>query len=471
MRRISLTACCLLASGLSGCLVIFPTDLVLSPDDLPNGVEGQTYRQTLSTDGDARFWRVIAGSLPPGIGLDQNSGELAGRPSAGGDFTFTVQADEVIGVPRVGQRQYTLHIIAALTVDTILDPAAVGEAYRSSFGVSGGVPPYRFEVIGLPAGLTFDDSRGEIAGTPVNPSVGVELAVTVTDSGDPQQEVTERATLRVRPIEVTITTTSLPRAIFGRAYEATLAATNGLPPLAWAVVEGLLPSGLRLDTETGVISGTPDDPAGGESSITVRATDSDTPATTDRQELTIEVTGELVVEIDLPDGRVDEAYNATITVSGGLAPYEAELTGLPAGLMFEFDGDMGAISGTPEGPAGTAELELTIRDGDDPAQEVSEALMLVIKPLAVVVTTNALDDATVGVAYSDTLESANGIDPVTWRVVSGSLPAGLALDAATGEISGTPTAAGESSFTVEARDSDEPPTSDRQGLTLTVVEP
>ena len=63
------------------------------------------------------------------------------------------------------------------------------------------------------------------------------------------------------------------------------------------------------------------------------------------------------------------------------------------------------------------------------------------------ITTTTLTDGAVDTYYSQTL-AADGTAPITWSV-SGSLPAGLSLNGNT--ISGTPTAQGESTFTVEAK--------------------
>ncbi len=64
------------------------------------------------------------------------------------------------------------------------------------------------------------------------------------------------------------------------------------------------------------------------------------------------------------------------------------------------------------------------------------------------ITTNSLPNGTVGTAYSQTL-SASGDTPITWTLVSGSLPDGLSLSLG-GMISGTPSSSGSFSFTVKA---------------------
>jgi hypothetical protein len=66
------------------------------------------------------------------------------------------------------------------------------------------------------------------------------------------------------------------------------------------------------------------------------------------------------------------------------------------------------------------------------------------------IATTSLPNATNGTAYSATLQSAGTVTtPVTWSVASGTLPAGLSLNASTGVISGTPTATGTANITVQ----------------------
>ena len=64
------------------------------------------------------------------------------------------------------------------------------------------------------------------------------------------------------------------------------------------------------------------------------------------------------------------------------------------------------------------------------------------------ITSTSLPAATVGTAYSQAV-SATGTTPLTWAVMSGTLPSGLSLNSS-GAISGTPAASGSSSFMLQA---------------------
>ena len=83
------------------------------------------------------------------------------------------------------------------------------------------------------------------------------------------------------------------------------------------------------------------------------------------------------------------------------------------------------------------------------------------------ITTNTLPNGKVGEAYSQTL-TADGTTPIRWNVENGNgvLPAGLSLNADTGEISGTPTADGTAKFTVKATNS---AGSDTKELSITIA--
>jgi len=74
----------------------------------------------------------------------------------------------------------------------------------------------------------------------------------------------------------------------------------------------------------------------------------------------------------------------------------------------------------------------------------------------IVITPSHLPAGQVGVAYSRALAATGGLTPYVWSTLSGSLPPGLSLDAASGVISGTPGTTGTAAFTVQAADSQTP---------------
>ncbi|HUY97948.1 MAG TPA: putative Ig domain-containing protein [Verrucomicrobiae bacterium] len=156
----------------------------------------------------------------------------------------------------------------------------------------------------------------------------------------------------------------------------------------------------------------------------------------------------------LPDGVQGSLYSAQLTASGGVgADSWTLLSGtLPPGLTLT---SSGAITGTPTA-TGTSTVTVAVTDSSVPAAETATATFSLTVRAPLAISTPSLPGATTGTAYSTTLRATGGAVPYTWTVTTGSLPAGLALDASTGTISGTPTAKEASTFTVTVTDSTVP---------------
>jgi Putative Ig domain len=424
--------------------------VTISPTSLPVGGGQFTIGQQIPTQqlrtnfNDLNAWSISAGSLPPGLNLDPVAGTITGTPTLAGAFTFTVSVfDQELqrqGIPQ----QYTVYVNTGspLTLTPLKPPppgGAVGGNYASfAFQVAGGVPGYTWALQSGTSvnGLKLNASTGLLSGIPQAGGV-FPIGITVSDASGAQ--VSASFNLNV----LGISTPPLPGGGIGVPYSQTLTSVGATGPVTWSLgTTGPLPPGLALDPVKGVISGTPT--LLGTFPFQVSVTDTAAKLTA-TQAFSINITSILTVTTTspLPNGVLGVVYSQTLQASGGTAPYTWSATGLPTWLTL--DPATGILSGTPTA-GGTSTIAVTVTD----AARGTATANLSLTVGALVITPATLPSGTVGVPYPATTLTVAGATVASWTVTVGTLPAGLALDSSTGIISGKPTTAGSSTFTITA---------------------
>jgi probable HAF family extracellular repeat protein len=162
------------------------------------------------------------------------------------------------------------------TADLTVTPSAATATVSGGGTICpGGAATIQAALTGTPPwSITWSDSfiQGGIAASPathsVNPSTTMTYAVTSFTDAIGAGTSSGSATVSVSPL-ISITTSTLPAAIVGSAYSATIVATGGSGSLTFSPT-GSLPPGVGLSS-AGVLSGTPT--AAGAWSFTVTAQD------------------------------------------------------------------------------------------------------------------------------------------------------------------------------------------------------
>jgi hypothetical protein len=267
--------------------------LTVTPATLAKATANTAYNAKFGATGGSGSYTfaVTGGSLPAWLTLNANTGALRGTPTTTGTSTFTITAtDSKSGA--TGNQAYTLTVNAASTLTVspaTLPGATINTTYSTTLRATGGSGTYTFAVTSgsLPPGLSLNANTGVLSGTPTSTGTWT-CTMTATDSkvsgltGSTSYTVTVSAatTLKISP-------GTLSNATVKSAYSATLSASGGSGSYTFAVTAGSLPSWLSLNTNTGVLSGTPT--TTGTSSFTITATDSKNGGLTGSQAYTLTV--------------------------------------------------------------------------------------------------------------------------------------------------------------------------------------
>ena len=155
-------------------------------------------------------------------------------------------------------------------------------------------------------------------------------------------------TVEVAPA-VTTAPSVLPSGTVGTPYSQTLSATGGSGPPYSFGLSGLLPAGLSLNSQTGVISGTPT--AAGQANFVVLVADSLNVTSAIPNSISIAQNIALSPAI-LPNGVANTPYSQALTATNGTGPYTFTVTSgtLPNGLTLS---SAGLLAGTPTAAGGT----------------------------------------------------------------------------------------------------------------------
>jgi large repetitive protein len=336
----------------------------------------------------------------------------------------------VVFVPSAGAIRFTDRSF-------FVPPGFVGEFYTHTFEGEGGCGPalpYEFKILGgsLPPGVSLG-SDGTVAGIPEQGgswSFWLELG----DEDPPSEDwcvpsASERLfTITVAP-GLRIEQKSLSPIVSGRPYSLQLAAT-GAGPQTWSIWAGSLPAGITLRTN-GLLSGTPT--AVGNFTFIVQVAVGERSYT---QTLTLTVVeGLKIAQVTAPAAEVGRPFRMELTATGGEGQGTWSLSGgtlLPSGLSL--DPATGVISGEPT-LAGSFPVKVSVTDRLGFADTVDVSLGVAAK---LGIAKKHLPAARVGRSYRAAVAALGGVAPRAWKILRGSLPAGIRLDKATGVLSGTP---------------------------------
>ena len=393
--------------------------------------KGRPFSVTPSFSGESISFSIQSGTLPNGLSLNSNTGIISGTPSTiqsqvtivvraanpGGYVTTTIRLTVTISPP-ISFIYNNFDIVA--TVGEAISPITPSVDCEScTFSVHSGT---------LPSGLTLNTNTGVITGTPTAICDYQQIYIKAENSAGSLTDYINIA------VVASVSGLSYPGSPFligkGQAFSVSPSISSG--SLTFSLLSGSLPTGLTLNTNTGVISGTP--------SVTVTSVTAMIKATNGAGS---SVTTTVVFTVlTLPSGfsysgspfiiAKGETFSKTPTITGDSLTFSIQSGSLPTGLSL--NSNTGVISGSPT--VSVSAITIVIKASNIAGEVTTSITMTVITALS--------DFSYSGTSYVIAknnqfmaLASILGDSP-TYSIQSGTLPPGLTLNPNTGAITGLP---------------------------------
>lgn len=371
-----------------------------------------------------------AAGLPPGLTCNSLNGRISGTPTAAGTYTCQVLAQNDVGsdtrtvsISIAGERPV---ITSALALNLLRGQT------MSPYQITATASPTAFGASGLPAGLSFSTASGVISGSPTASAITQATISASNANGTGSASLTITVTDAALPPPV-ITSSLTALASQGQPFSYTIQASNN--PSSFAATS--LPSGLSLNTTTGVISGTVS--TLGTYHITILATNSSGSGS-----------GSLVLTVQPPVPIITSALASAASV-GTAFTYKIVATNSPTSYAINplptggtFNTLTGELTFTPTA-AGAMSLNLAAINSSGAGYAVLTLSISALPPPTV--TSAGTASAMLGRSFSYTITASD--NPTSFGATN--LPEGIALTSTTtGIISGTPRTTGSFTATITA---------------------
>jgi hypothetical protein len=392
---------------------------------------------------------------PAEISMDPNNGTVSwsNPTTAGSPFTLTIRATNTAGYADKSWHLAVTPPPVVPVISTIPDgTTTAGQAYTGPRPTVTGTPPI---------GWTLPDPNNANAGMTIDATTGVVTWANPTASGSPFR-ITIRAAnaagfadaswrLTVNPAPVAPTISSIPDAgvTAGQAYTGPTPAVTGTQPITWSLVAP--PSGMTINSSTGVVTWSAPTTVGSPYTITIRATNIAGSAD-ESWLLTVNPAPVPPVIGAIPDASATEGQSyigPTPSLAQGSLPVTWSLVP-PSVAGMTINAGTGVVSWSNPTSAGSP-YTITIQAANAAGSGQRSWRLTVGKPVLPPVVNSVPDgQVTAGQTYTGPTPSlSQGSLPVTWSLVT--FPSGMTIDSGTGVVTWPNAGSAGSQYTVRIR--------------------